>query len=218
MPNPAKMFIVGYEKSDYTGKVGQYTVQVNPEKYTQSFQIQYDRQGAAGSMNTPLKFNRMPPAEMKFELLFDATGALDGSPDDLAGTISDFMDIVYRYDGSIHEPRYLQVTWGKLTFGARLTSLSLNYTLFSPDGAPLRARADVTFMRYENAATISREEDRQSPDITHLVTVGANDRLPLLSYDIYRDTAWYYDLARRNDLIGFRRLRPGRTLTFPPLQ
>lgn len=218
MPGPAKMIVVGYEKPDFTGKVGQYAVQVNPEKYTQSFSITYDKQGAPGSMNTALKFSRMPPAEMKFELIFDATGVIDGSPTDLTATISDFQKIVYSYDGSIHEPRYLQITWGTLTFGARLTALTLNYTLFSPEGHPLRARADVTFANYVSASTIAKQEDRQSPDITHRVVVGAEDRLPLLSAAIYGDTRWYFDVARHNGLVGFRRIQPGRVLYFPRLQ
>jgi hypothetical protein len=218
LPAPSKMVIVAYEKSDFTGKVGQYSAQVNPEKYSQSFSISYDKQGAPGSMNTALKFSRMPPAELKFELLFDATGVLDGSPKELTAAIADFQKIVYSYDGSIHEPRYLQITWGTLSFGARLTALSLSYTLFSPEGKPLRARADVTFANYESTAAIKKKEDRQSPDITHLVTVGADDRLPLLSDSVYRDTSWYFDLARHNNLVGFRRLQPGRVLRFPRLQ
>lgn len=217
MATPVKLVIVSYAKPDFSSKVGQFTVQVNPEKYTQTYRIDYDETGAPGSMNTALKFTRQPPAEMKFELLFDATGAIDDSPADLAAQISAFQTVVYDYDGSIHEPRYLKLYWGKMSFGARLTSLSINYTLFAPNGAPLRARADVAFANYVDPATIKKLEDKQSPDITHRVVVRAGDTLPLLSYRIYGDTCHTLDLARVNNLVDFRRLRPGSVLTFPPL-
>lgn len=218
MANPTKMVIVSYAKPDFTSKAGQYTVQVNPEKYTQTYQIVYDTTAAQGSMNTALKFSRMPPAELKFELLFDATGAIDGSPADLASSISSFQDVVYNYDGSIHEPRYLKLYWGKMSFGARLTSMTFNYTLFAPNGAPLRARADVSFSNYQNPRAIKQAEDDQSPDITHRVTTKAGDTLPLLSYQIYGDTRYYIKLAEVNRLVDFRNLAAGQTLTFPPLE
>jgi nucleoid-associated protein YgaU len=217
MAVPTKMVIVSYTKSDFTGKAGQYTVLVNPEKYTQSLDVTYDEDGAPGSKNTALKFSKMPPAELKFELIFDATGTIDGSPTDLATEIAAFQKVVYDYDGTMHEPRYLMLYWGKMKFGARLTSLSYNYTLFASNGAPLRAKADVSFKNYENPATIVKEEDQQSPDITHRVVVNAGDSLPLLCYQIYGDTKYYIDVARVNGLIDFRHLRTGAMLTFPPL-
>lgn len=217
MAVPTKMVIVSYTKSDFTGKAGQYTVLVNPEKYSQTLSVTYDEQGAPGSKNTALKFSKMPPAELKFELLFDATGAIDGSPTDLATEITNFQTVVYDYDGTVHEPRYLMLYWGKMKFGARLTALSYNYTLFAPNGAPLRAKADVTFKNYENPATIVKEEDRESPDITHRVVVNAGDSLPLLCYQIYGDTQYYIDVARANRLVDVRHLQVGQTLSFPPL-
>jgi phage tail protein X len=217
MANPTKMVIVSYTKPDFTSKAGQFTVQVNPEKYTQTYQIVYDSTAAQGSMNTSLKFSRMPPAELKFELLFDATGAIDGSPDDLAASISEFQDVVYNYDGSIHEPRYLKLYWGKMSFGARLTSMTFSYTLFAPSGAPLRARADVSFSNYESPLAIKQGEDNRSPDITHRVTTVAGDTLPLLAHRIYGDTRFYIKVAEANGLVDFRNLPSGTTLAFPPL-
>jgi nucleoid-associated protein YgaU len=217
MAFPTKMVIVSYTNSDFTGNAGQYTVLVNPEKYSQTLQVTYDSNGAPGSKKTALKFTNMPPAELKFELVFDATGAIDGSPTDLAAEIMNFQKVVYEYDGTIHEPRYLMLYWGKMKFGARLTSLAYNYTLFASNGAPLRAKVDVGFKNYENPATIVKEEDMQSPDITHRVVITAGDSLPLLCYQIYGDTKYYIDVARANRLVDFRRLRTGQTLTFPPL-
>jgi nucleoid-associated protein YgaU len=107
--------------------------------------------------------------------------------------------------------------WGSLAFSARLTDYSLTYTLFKPDGTPLRAKADVTFAHYQSPELISQLEDRQSPDITHHIVVKAGDTLPVLCERVYGDNRHYIDVARHNRLVDFRHLMPGRKLVFPPL-
>lgn len=217
MSPPTKMIIASYADPEFRQKKGEYTVQVNPEKYSQSFQTNFDSTPAVGSMNTALKFKAMPPATLKFELLFDVTGVIDDQRTDLAQELSEFQQVVYNYDGSIHEPRYLMLFWGKLAFGARLTSLSISYTLFRPNGTPLRARADVSFYCYQSPATIKRLENKQSADITHEIVVQAGDMLPVLAHRVYGDAKYYRALAVFNQLVDFRRLVPGTTLRFPPL-
>jgi LysM repeat protein len=59
--------------------------------------------------------------------------------------------------------------------------------------------------------------NRSSPDLSHKVMVKAGDTLPLLCYRIYRDSSWYRDVARINNLDDFRDLKPGTRLVFPPL-
>jgi nucleoid-associated protein YgaU len=160
----------------------------------------------------------MPPQRLKFELLFDATGALPDSPADLAAEIDTFLSVVYDFDGETHQPHFLQIYWGKLSFKARLTDLSLSYSLFSPEGQPLRARADVGFLQFIDSETLQREEAKSSPDMTHVVTVSNGDTLPLLCQRIYRDASYYPQVARANGLTHFRRLQPGTQLVFPPLK
>lgn len=217
MADPTKMTIKSFSKPDFSGQVGSYTVRVNPESYTQTYSIQYNEDGAVGGANIPLKFDHMPPATISFELWFDATGAIPNSATDLASEITSFQQVVYNYQGGIHEPYYLKVFWGKMSFGARLTSLTVKYTLFKPNGAPLRASADVTFANYIDAKTLAKTEDRESADITHVRVVKAGDTLPLLCDTIYGNSAYYPQVAKANGLTRFRVLRTGTRLVFPPL-
>lgn len=214
--HPAKLYIVAYGDPQFKQEIGWYSAQINPEKYSQTYKIQYDTQAASGAPNAPAKFAHVEPTEMKFELIFDGTGAVD-STTNVDVEIQAFKDIVYRYDGKIHEPRYLGLFWGKLHFGARLTSLSISYTLFSPAGDALRARADASFIGYEDAVTSSRKANRQSADITHHVVTQAGDTLALLSHRIYGDIRFVREVARHNRLVNFRHLPAGTTLAFPPL-
>lgn len=217
MATPAKLTIYAYSDSAMTKQIGEYEVKVNPEKYTQSYAAVYNQSGAAGSSNIPLKFDHQRPSTIKFELLFDATGAIPGSATDLTAEINKFLSVVWRYQGSIHEPFYLKVFWGDLSFGARLTALDLAYTMFRPDGTPLRARGDVTFTNYVDPATLAAQEKKQSADLTHVRQVVAGDTLPALCEKIYGLPGLFPLVARHNGLRHFRRLEPGRQLVFPPL-
>ena len=53
--------------------------------------------------------------------------------------------IVYTYNGDIHRPNYVQVQWGKnINFNSVLKSFDTTYTLFRPDGTPLRAKISLS--------------------------------------------------------------------------
>ena len=210
-----KLTILAFTESDFSGKVGQYVAQVNPSSYEQGFTIDYEAEGPIGGANTPLKFARMPPQTIKFELLFDGTGVIPGSG--VSSEIKAFLKVVYDYQGTIHEPHYLKLIWGGLTFGARLASLNIQYTLFNTGGTPLRAKADATFRSYVDAQTLAKEERRESPDVTHEVMVRAGDTLPLLCDRIYGDPGFYMQVAEANRLSTVLYLKPGTRLLFPPI-
>jgi hypothetical protein len=213
-----RMVIKAFTDPKLTRSAGSYAVRVNPEKYSQSFAVNYNDRPALGSMNTALRFANMAPSKLNFELVFDATGAIPGSASDLAKEIAAFLKVVYNYDGSIHEPHYLRLIWGKLNFSARLTSLDLQYTLFSPAGAPLRARASVSFSNFVDPATIAKLEDRQSADLTRQYLVRKGDTLPSISLTLYGAPGHYMKLARANGLTSTRELTEGTRLRCPPLR
>jgi nucleoid-associated protein YgaU len=109
------------------------------------------------------------------------------------------------------------VLWGRLSFYGRLTSFDIEYTLFRPSGAPLRAKANLSFQGYKNPQEATLEANMSSPDLSHLVVVTEGDTLPLLCHRIYGDSRYYVEVARFNGLPTFRALKPGLTLHFPPL-
>ncbi len=62
-----------------------------------------------------------------------------------AADTTERTSIVYKYDGSNHEPNHVRVLWGNLIFFGRLESMSVEYTLFKPGGEPLRAKIKLSF-------------------------------------------------------------------------
>lgn len=221
-----KLLIEAYSDEAFNQPAGSLRLWINPEKYTRTYTICYNDRTAQGSPGGSPDFNRIPSEEMKLELVFDGTGVVPGplpgvlpfTGDGISEQIEEFTGLVFDYDGGIHSPRYLRLTWGSLSFDCRLTELTLTYTLFKPDGTPLRARGDATFLQYTTEKVRAREVNDQSPDVTHVVTVTAGDTLPYLCWKVYGDSAWYARVAEANRLDSFRELRPGMQLVFPPLE
>ena len=105
-----------------------------------------------------------------------------------------------------------------MKFFGRLESMSLDYTLFTHEGAPLRAEISLSFVSSKPGKEEALKTNKKSPDMTHIVTVKAGDTVPHLCYRIYGDSAYYKQVARFNNITNFRDIKPGVTLHFPPLR
>ncbi len=217
-----KMTITAYEDSKFTKQVGDpFQVYVNPEKYTHAYTIAYNNRQAQGSNGPSPDFNQIPPDKVNFELIFDGTGVIPGptpgATPPVEKQLTQFKALVFTYNGNIHSPNFLMLSWGSLLFKCRLTSLTINYTLFLPDGQPLRARAVAAFVGFNDEVELALKANKTSPDLTHILTVKAGDTLPLMCYDIYGSSVYYPQVARVNNLTDFRNLIVGMKLSFPPL-
>jgi hypothetical protein len=209
-----------------------YYLQLNPDTYQHRHAASYRSEGATEGAGTPVKFLALDPETLSFEFYLDASGALplnsnkstseddppNTTPMTLAKAIEEFKKVVYDYKGEIHAPSYLKIIWADTVFKCRLTSLNIEYTLFKPSGAPLRAKIDVAFEQHLSPDELARRALKSSPDLTHLRMVHAGDTLPVMCFRIYGDSRHYPRVAWHNGLHDFRRLEPGTTLLFPPLE
>ncbi len=221
-----KMTITAYSDSKFTKKVGDpFQVYINPDKYTHSFKIDYNNVQAQGSNGPSPDFNKIPPDRVNFELVFDGTGVVPSprpgaSPangNTVEKQLTQFKNLVFSYNGQIHSPNFLVLSWGTLLFKCRLTSLNINYTLFMPDGSPLRAKATANFIGFNDEVELALKANKSSPDLTHILTVKAGDTLPLMCNGVYGSSAYYLHVAEYNNLTDFRNLAEGTQLVFPPL-
>jgi hypothetical protein len=194
-----------------------FEVMLNPSAYSRDLAIDYNQTRALGQHGGEPKFSSYRPETVRFELVLDGTGVTGTPATDVKTQVRKLEAVVYCYDGSQHEPDPVRVLWGSLVLFGRLTSLSINYTLFKPSGEPLRAKATLSLRGFMSAEEESLRANRSSPDLTHHVVVQAGDTLPLLCHRIYQDCAYYPEVARINGLDGFRDLVPGTRLYFPPL-
>jgi len=193
-------------------------VGINPESYSQKLGASYTTEDAAGGTGQASSFNRDLGSKLSLTLLLDGTGAVPGASNRTVDQqLNDLWRLGIRINPEIHSPNYLKLVWGSLLFKCRLESLDIDYTLFNPDGTPLRAKVNADFSRFQENLDGRVEQALTSPDLTHKVVVGAGETLPLLCHRIYGDSAYYMKVARANGLTAFRDIKPGTVLAFPPL-
>ncbi|WP_373636614.1 peptidoglycan-binding protein [Yoonia sp. BS5-3] len=212
--------------SPMSGDGNVFTTTINPSSYNRKYGTKFSGasadQGAAIGKPAPVpKFSASEPEEVSFDLTLDGTGVVpDAAGTTVAEQINKLRDIAYAYSGEEHEPDAVQIDWGDelKAFQGRLTSLEIDYTLFDPDGVPLRAAMKLKFIEALTEAQVALEANNQSPDLTHIVQVREGDTLPLLCERIYKDVSKYLEVARFNDLDNFRNLKPDTLLRFPPMR
>lgn len=217
--------IIAYEDKTFSTETGnKFSMMVNPGTYDENKQIEYDDKKALDGGNTPA-YKGYKDEDIKLEFFLDTTGVLidwTGKPTEeelspLSATIRILETTVYTYVGDAHEPPYLTIAWGTLNYKGRLKSMNINYQLFNVAGEPLRAKITLMLLKYIDEETQKRLKNKSSPDLSHLVTVKDGDTLPALCQRIYKSAAYCAEVARVNDLTGFRSLKPGMQLLFPPL-
>ncbi|HZL12357.1 MAG TPA: hypothetical protein VFC65_20420 [Prolixibacteraceae bacterium] len=211
------MKIVAFKDPDFSRKLGEYDVLVNPENYKQKNEQQYSMTNTTnGSSAQTARYKGGGTGLFEIILFFDGTGII--SKDKVDDQIKEVKDLVYQYNGDIHEPNYLRVYWGTQSlFQGRLKSWNVNYTMLDMDGSPLRAEATAVLIASVSAKKKALEEKKNSSDMTHLRTVLDGDNLPLMCYRIYGDSRFYIKVAQYNEITNFRAIKPGDVITFPPV-
>ena len=221
-----KVLIHAYKDEEFKQKSdispNPISLPVNPESFTQNFKVAINQQQGQGNQGTNPDYKGTKPEELKLEFIFDGTEVIEGykyNDDDhsVRTQLDIFMKAVYNMNGDIHRPHFLQVQWGKFMFPCILSNLDLTYTLFKPNGDPLRIKASATFLNYVAQKERVARERKKSPDLTHVRLVKGGDRLDLMTFKLYKHPSFVLQVARANGLSTFREIRPGTELVFPPL-
>lgn len=214
-----------------------FEVQINPEQITRNFSIKYHEPQTPGENGTEFQFEKVNPEELELRFLLDGTGTVlqNNAPSpDLMGTllaalpgdaqqayvslkVAQLQATVYNFSDEKHRTPFILVDYGKLIFMGVLQNMSVNYTLFSPAGIPLRAEVTLNLKAHTPFKESSAVLSLLSPDLSrqHVVTGGEN--IVRICYDVYRDEKYYIEIAKANQITNFRNLRTGSRLILPPI-
>ncbi len=127
-------------------------------------------------------------------------------------------------DRDLDRPPVCLVSWGPDLAGADLpfrgvvTNLTQRFTLFLPNGRPVRATADVTFKEYEPPCRQERRNPTSSPDQRKARVAKRGDSLWAIAAAEYDDPAKWRPIAQANKIDNPRELVPGTTLVIPALE
>lgn len=102
-------------------------------------------------------------------------------------------------------------------FRCIMESIKQKFTLFSPEGVPLRATLTVALREYKALDEQFDTLKLASPDRTHVHILDEGDSLAAVSHIYYQRPDDWRAIATRNEITDPRRLRAGTMLTVPPL-
>lgn len=202
----------------------EFVLPINPEQYSQNYKVNYNTRSGSGQHGAEGRYKGTAPEELRLEFIFDGTETVQGyaqAGKTVREQIEAFVNFVYRPNGKIHRPKFLQINWGSfLVFPCFLTNLDINYTLFEENGDPLRAKLNCTFKKYTPREEAERATRNSSSDLTHRRLIQPGERLDLITNQIYSNPKYVLEVAKANNLTSFRNLKSliGREVQFPPLQ
>jgi hypothetical protein len=197
-----------------------FEVQFNPGEYTLEKSVQLAEIAIPGLDSPLLQFVRGQNERLTLDLFFDTTR--DGMGPD-ATPVTDLTDPFYllvKQQPASHAPPRISFIWGEgLQFRAVVESVRRQFTLFNPDGVPLRATLTVTFREYKTLEEQLSELKPESSDTTRRRNVQRGDTLTRIAAQEYGDPSRWRLIADANPEAteDVRRLRPGDVLEIPPV-
>jgi nucleoid-associated protein YgaU len=226
------MVELSFQKIDARGKKIDAAMKVKyaPAELTFTKGAQYAEVAIPGLELPVLQFVRGDATTLSMDLFFDSTeGGTGATALPVTEEVEKFHKLV-SIKGDLHYPPLVQVTWGDnfpganfgesnqpaQTFTAVVLSVSRRFTLFNPDGKPLRAIVSIALKQFATVAEQVTAINFKSPDHTRQHVVQEGETLPLIAYDAYGDASQWRVIATHNNIAEVRLIAPGTALELPP--
>lgn len=218
----------------YSGEMDFIPVQFNPTEFSLEKGAQIAEIGIAG-LDTPLlQFVRGQDEKLTVDLFFDTTEDGMGAG---ATSVTTYTDPIYqlvKIEPKRHAPPICSFIWNdkfpgndvsvnlgnqkRNEFQCVVESVRQKFTLFSPEGIPLRATVSVTLREYKTLDQQLHQLNLTSPDRTHSHVVQRGDVLTSIAALYYRRPGEWRPIAAANAIEDPRRLISGAFLRIPPIQ
>lgn len=129
----------------------------------------------------------------------------------LPGAAKGLMDI----DSDLHAPPVCLFIWGAFIFQCIIERVSKRFTMFLPEGIPVRATLSVTLKEYREVEVQVKEISLQSSDLTKRWVVTQGDSLWFIAAKEYGNPGDWRLIAEANNIDNPRILSPGQELVIP---
>jgi hypothetical protein len=216
-----------------TEKLGSFSVPYNPSELSFDKAMKFAEITIPG-LDAPLQqFVRGDAEKLTLELFFDSTESGTGLGAKSVTTQTDKVFSLARIHPDTHAPPVVTVSWGKhfpgdalmtplsaqsrQSFIGVIESIKQKFTLFSPEGIPLRATVNLTIREYRKLEDQLADLNLKSPDRTHSHTLKGGETLSAVAAKQWNRPGDWRAIADANELEDPRRLRVGTFLTIPVL-
>src|SRR5215217_719000 len=136
----------------------------NPTEYQLQKSNNFSEIAIPGLESPPIQFVRGSSEKLTVELLADTSDTLEDVREKYVNKVRDLM----RINKESHAPPIVKFVWGKTDknqFRGVIDSLNITYTLFSPEGTPLRAKLSLTLKEYRPVEIQLKDAPKTSPDV-----------------------------------------------------
>jgi nucleoid-associated protein YgaU len=196
---------------------GEIKFQFNPKELSIQKSAKWQRKPARNAKKASApEFNGADPCKLTLEMFFDAS-------DTELGSVVEHVEALFRCCVPTEDtqqnkkavPPLVQLNWGTIvSFPGFITSVQAKYTLFAPDGTPIRATCSVS-MEEMPGDPLGQNPTSGALSAHAVHTVIAGDSLASIAFAEYGDPALWRPLAEANHIDDPIRLPVGATLIVP---
>jgi hypothetical protein len=200
----------------------------NPNEYAISKANAWTVKPVVGSSLPSPQFSGGHARELTLNLLFDAdpaSGDVTSATDALFAMMEVSSSLAAGRRNQARPPT-ITFAWGTFTsFKAVCSRLNVQFTMFKPDGTPIRATAALTLIQVEKDPRSGQGTPAPAQNPTTRATermrvhiVRAGDSLQSIAYAHYGDPTRWRTIARANGIDDPLSLEHGAELSVPLLQ
>jgi hypothetical protein len=186
----------------------------NPTEYRLSKGNNFAEIDIPGLESPPLQFVRGAAETLAVDFLLDTSDTLEDVRERYVTRLRDLL----RLQEKLHAPPIVAFVWDEQVFKGVFESMDVSYTMFSPDGTPLRAQVSAKLKEYRPVDIQVSERRTSSPDVEKAYVVRRGETLASIAAAVYRDPALWRRIAAANSIQDPRRIEPGESLTIPALR
>jgi nucleoid-associated protein YgaU len=216
---------MAFEKAIITNKETRDIIPVmfNPEEYTVNRDNNFAQLAVPGLRAPIIQFVHGNMQTLEMELFLDTyeehkagNRVINSAGDDVRiqlAKITRFMDI----DPTTHAPPRLVFTWATFSFTCVLARANQRFTMFLPNGTPVRAKVQVTFNEFCNIDMEAKEIKRETSDYSKLHVVSEGETLSSIAWRAFGNPKLWRPIALRNGIENPLKLSVGAQLIIPQL-
>ncbi len=197
-----------------------FTCQFNPESFKLSKKNKWTSTDESGKNMAALAFGGGEAQNMTVSLTFDTTSTGDPVFEkyEVLYTLSSVDSTALDQTTQLGEPPWVMVQWGSyMSFAAVITSVEEEYTMFKPNGTPIRAKVSIGLRQVADASSMGGQNptSRSEPRRTWVVQEG--QRLDWIAFNEYGESSAWRVIAEENGIDDPFNLRAGQVLRIPML-
>lgn len=189
----------------------------NPNEYTLTKNNTWERKESKGKNVPSIEFKQGGSQTLKLQLLFDTYA--EGTD------VRDYTDLIWKMMAvdetkknsktGKSSPPHVTFEWGKLYFTAVITTISQKFTLFLPNGTPVRTTVDITLEQHIDEGDYKPQPVNSEAIDTDAVTTDSSDRADTLAAEQTGDASNYRGMCEANGIDNPKKIPAGTSMSVP---